>query len=75
MYAITLQWAHVTFTMTLQRGPLQYKDASDSLHNEFVQMVNGSLEYGLLPGLPVALHVSRYICRSRFPQNPGVFQV
>ena len=26
-------------------------------------------------GAPVALHVSRYTCRSRFPQNPGVFQV
>ena len=24
-------------------------------------------------GPPVALHVSRYTCRSRFPQNPGVF--
>ena len=23
----------------------------------------------------VALHVSRYTCRSRFPRNPGVFQV
>ena len=26
-------------------------------------------------GPPVALHVSRYTCRSRCPQNPGVFQV
>ena len=26
-------------------------------------------------GPPVALHVSRYTCRSRFPQNLGVFQV
>ena len=26
-------------------------------------------------GPPVALQVSRYMCRSRFPQNPGVFQV
>ena len=26
-------------------------------------------------GPPVALHVSHYTCRSRFPQNPGVFQV
>ena len=26
-------------------------------------------------GPPVALHVSRYTCRSKFPQNPGVFQV
>ena len=26
-------------------------------------------------GPPVALHVSRYTCRSKFPQNPGVFKV